>query len=85
MIIALYRARKSDGTYPELVINSIDLKKGMDFMASQRSKMIFGESRGNLFRQKLRAHDMRVKKSNLPTACLLLQADLLQHCDETRV
>jgi aspartate racemase len=33
-IIALYRARKPDGSYPEFIINSVDLKKGMDFMAS---------------------------------------------------
>jgi aspartate racemase len=33
-IIALYRARKCDGSYPELIINSVDLKKGMDLMAS---------------------------------------------------
>ena len=31
-IIALYRARKSDESYPELIINSVDLKKGLDFM-----------------------------------------------------
>jgi len=33
-IIALYRARKSDESYPELIINSVDLKKGLDFMAA---------------------------------------------------
>ena len=31
-IIALYRERKPNGSYPQLIINSIDLKKGMDFM-----------------------------------------------------
>jgi aspartate racemase len=31
-IIALYRERKPDGSYPQFVINSIDLKKGIDFM-----------------------------------------------------
>src|SRR5256885_679273 len=31
-IIALYRDRKRDGSYPQFVINSIDLKKGIDFM-----------------------------------------------------
>ena len=31
-IIALYRERQRDGSYPQLVINSIDLKKGIDFM-----------------------------------------------------
>jgi aspartate racemase len=31
-IIALYRERKSDGSYPQFIINSIDLKKGLDFM-----------------------------------------------------
>ncbi len=29
-IIALYRARKMDGSYPSLIINSIDLKKELD-------------------------------------------------------
>ena len=33
-IIALYRERKTDGSYPRLIINSIDLKKGMDFIAT---------------------------------------------------
>src|SRR6266403_2078413 len=33
-IIALYRARKSDESYPELIINSVDLKKGLDFIAA---------------------------------------------------
>jgi aspartate racemase len=31
-IIAFYRERKRDGSYPQLVINSVDLKKGIDFM-----------------------------------------------------
>jgi len=33
-IIALYHERKRDGSYPQLIINSVDLKKGMDFMAA---------------------------------------------------
>ena len=32
-IIALYRERQPDGSYPEFIINSVDLKKGLDFMA----------------------------------------------------
>jgi aspartate racemase len=31
-IIALYRERKGDGSYPELIINSIDLKKEVDLV-----------------------------------------------------
>lgn len=31
-IIALYRERQRDGSYPQFVINSIDLKKGIDFI-----------------------------------------------------
>ena len=31
-IIALYRERTGDGSYPEFIINSIDLRKGLDFM-----------------------------------------------------
>src|ERR1043165_8165555 len=31
-IIALYRERTGDGSYPQLIINSVDLKKGLDFM-----------------------------------------------------
>jgi aspartate racemase len=31
-IIALYRQRIADGSYPQFIINSIDLKKGLDFM-----------------------------------------------------
>jgi aspartate racemase len=33
-IIALYRERKPDGSYPQLIINSINLKTGMDFLAA---------------------------------------------------
>ena len=31
-IIALYRARTGDGRYPQFIINSINMKKGLDFM-----------------------------------------------------
>src|SRR5436305_2457691 len=31
-IIALYCERQRDGSYPQFVINSIDLRKGIDFM-----------------------------------------------------
>jgi aspartate racemase len=33
-IIALYRERIGDGSYPEFIINSVNLKKGLDFMAA---------------------------------------------------
>ena len=33
-IIAMYLERKGDGSYPQFVINSIDLKKGIDFMSA---------------------------------------------------
>jgi aspartate racemase len=32
-IIALYRERTGDGSYPQFIINSVSLKKGLDFMA----------------------------------------------------
>ena len=31
-IIALYRERTGDGSYPEFIINSVDLQMGLDFM-----------------------------------------------------
>src|SRR6267143_2998812 len=31
-IIALYRERTGDGSYPEFIINSLNLRKGLDFM-----------------------------------------------------
>ncbi len=31
-IIALYRERQPDGSYPQFIIISVDLKKGLDFM-----------------------------------------------------
>jgi aspartate racemase len=31
-IIALYRERTGDGSYPQFIINSVDLKRGLDFM-----------------------------------------------------
>jgi aspartate racemase len=33
-IIALYRQRTGDGSYPQFIINSVDLKRGLDFMDS---------------------------------------------------
>ena len=33
-IIALYRERKPDGSYPSFLINSIDLKKGVDLISA---------------------------------------------------
>jgi aspartate racemase len=33
-IIALYRERTGDGSYPEFVINNVNVKKGRDFMAA---------------------------------------------------
>src|SRR5207249_6465457 len=33
-LIALYRERTGDGSYPEITINSVNLKKGLDFMAA---------------------------------------------------
>src|SRR5438034_2201604 len=33
-IIALYRERQRDGSYPEFIINSVDLKNGLDFMTA---------------------------------------------------
>src|SRR6266536_5195779 len=33
-LIALYRERTGDGSYPEFIINSVNLKKGLDFMAA---------------------------------------------------
>jgi aspartate racemase len=31
-IIALYRERTGDGSYPEFIVNSVNLRKGLDFM-----------------------------------------------------
>ena len=31
-IIALYQKRRGDGSYPQFIINSINMKKGLDFM-----------------------------------------------------
>jgi aspartate racemase len=31
-IISLYRERTGDGSYPQFIINSVDMKKGLDFM-----------------------------------------------------
>src|SRR5258707_11874917 len=32
MILAVYRERTGDGSYPQFIINSINMKKGLDFM-----------------------------------------------------
>ena len=31
-IIALYRERTRDGSYPEFIVNSVNLRKGLNFM-----------------------------------------------------
>jgi aspartate racemase len=31
-IVALYREQRRDGSYPQFIVNSIDMKKGLDFM-----------------------------------------------------
>ncbi len=31
-IIAMYRTRRRDGSYPQFIINSVDLQKGIDFL-----------------------------------------------------
>ena len=31
-IITLYRERTGDGSYPQFIINSVSLKRGLDFM-----------------------------------------------------
>ncbi len=33
-IVALYRERTGDGSYPQFIINSINMKKGLDFMVA---------------------------------------------------
>ena len=33
-IIALYRERTGDGSYPEFIVDSVNLKKGLDFMSA---------------------------------------------------
>src|SRR5467141_112254 len=33
-IIEFYRAQRRDGSYPQFIINSVDLKKGIDFIAA---------------------------------------------------
>jgi|SRR5215510_709132 len=37
-IIALYRERTGDGSYPQFIVNSINLKKGLDFMDANNLK-----------------------------------------------
>jgi aspartate racemase len=41
-IIALYRERTRDGSYPEFIVNSIDLKKALDFMAANELACMAG-------------------------------------------
>ena len=42
-IIALYRDRTGDGSYPQFIVNSVNLKKGLDFMGSPE---VCGPARG---------------------------------------
>jgi aspartate racemase len=49
LIISLYRQRKKDGSYPQIVINSIDMKKMLDLIAggelAEVAKYLTGEVR----------------------------------------
>ena len=68
-IISLFRERTGDGHYPEFVIASVDLRKGLDFMeANDLSGMadFLLEAIGKLARG---GAEFGIISANTPTSC----------------
>lgn len=66
VIIALYRERKRDGSYPPIIINSIDLKKMLDLMGAQRLAEVTEYLVGEVTKLAQAGADLGLLASNTP-------------------
>lgn len=65
-IIALYRARTRDGSYPPIVINSIDLKRVLDLVGAQKLPELIDYLLEELTRLARAGADLGLLASNTP-------------------
>ncbi len=65
-IIGLYRARTRDGTYPPIVINSIDLKRVLDLVGAQKLAELVEYLLDELTRLARAGADLGLLASNTP-------------------
>jgi aspartate racemase len=66
LIIASYREQKQDGSYPSIVINSIDLKKMLDLVAANELAQLTGYLVGEVHRLARAGADLGLLASNTP-------------------
>src|SRR5574337_1214528 len=65
-IIALYRERKRDGSYPPIIINSIDLKKLLDLIGAQKLAEVAEYLVGEVTKLARAGADVGLLASNTP-------------------
>ena len=66
MIIRAYRERKHDGSYPSIIINSIDLKKTLDLIAANELAAVTEYQVGGLERLARAGADFGSLAANTP-------------------
>jgi len=66
LIVALYRERTHDGSYPPLLINSIDLKKLLDLIGAQRLADVTEYLLGEVTKLARAGADLGLLASNTP-------------------
>lgn len=66
LIIALYRERKRDGSYPPIIINSIDLKKVLDLIGTQKLAEVTEYLLGEVGKLARAGADLGLLASNTP-------------------
>jgi len=65
-IIALYRQRKQDGSYPTIIINSIDMKKMLDFIEGNELVRLTEYLLGEVHKLSKAGADLGLLASNSP-------------------
>jgi aspartate racemase len=66
LIIASYREQKQDGSYPSIIINSVDLRKVLDLVAAGKLAELTGYMVDELHRLTRAGADFGVMASNTP-------------------
>src|SRR4030042_5490806 len=66
LIIASYREQKRDGSYPSIIINSIDMKKMLDLIAANELAGVTEYLLGEMKKLALAGADLGLLASNTP-------------------
>jgi len=66
MIFARYREKRPDGSSPSIIVNSIDLKRMLDFVAAAQLEELTGYLRVELERLKSAGSDLALMAANTP-------------------